>query len=410
MCLLGITIGLSGCVTQQYADENTPIVQNEVSNNEIALTRISLGLGYLKMGNTTQAKLNLEKAKHYAPNLVQVHAAFAHYYEYVGEPELAEQAFNKALSIKADDADTLNNYGVFLCRQHKIEQAKQQWLKAVAVPSYTQVSETYENLANCLLGEYQFDEAEFYFHKAVDHSPTNASAILQLTQLYYAKGQYAQAEQLISRYEKNTRRFTPAALALSYQVFKKRGKTDIAQNYAAMLLKMFPQSLEAKQFLLNGLSYTEADKLADQYLLYQQAQQTNKKPKRVVKLSPSHDIHTTEHEKSNQTTAHQAEKSALTFVDDANTNTTKNATVTVEQKRSESNPEPSQTVTSNPQTTINIPVHVVQMGDSLFSISKHYNIRLSSLLRWNQRSLKSVLKIGDVIYLSDPKTLVKSND
>ena len=105
--LLLMAFALTGCVTQTYEnDKTTPVIKNESSNNEIAMTRISLGLGYLKMGNTTQAKLNLEKAKRFAPNLVQVYTAFAHYYDVVGEPELATQAFDKALTLNAKDADT----------------------------------------------------------------------------------------------------------------------------------------------------------------------------------------------------------------------------------------------------------------------------------------------------------------
>ena len=61
---------LSACVTREYAGDNTPVVQNDASHDDIALTRISLGLGYLKIGNTTQAKSNLEKAKRFAPKLV----------------------------------------------------------------------------------------------------------------------------------------------------------------------------------------------------------------------------------------------------------------------------------------------------------------------------------------------------
>ncbi len=121
--VLCVALGtLSGCVTQQYSDaSDNPIVQNDATNNEIAMTRISLGIGYLNMGNTKQAKLNLEKAKRFAPNLVQVHTAFAHYYDTVGDADFAIKAYEKALSIKGDDPDTLNNYGVFLCRKGHLE-------------------------------------------------------------------------------------------------------------------------------------------------------------------------------------------------------------------------------------------------------------------------------------------------
>ncbi len=106
IALVTISVMLSGCVTQNF-DKDKPVIEQNSSNNELAITRVSLGLGYLKMGNTSQAKFNLEKAKKFSPNLVEVHTAFAHYFETVDEPELAIKSFNKALSIKADDANTV---------------------------------------------------------------------------------------------------------------------------------------------------------------------------------------------------------------------------------------------------------------------------------------------------------------
>ena len=45
---LSVMIVFTGCVTQNYEnDKSTPVIENESTNNEIAMTRISLGLGYL---------------------------------------------------------------------------------------------------------------------------------------------------------------------------------------------------------------------------------------------------------------------------------------------------------------------------------------------------------------------------
>ena len=258
---------LSGCVTQNYENSKTPIVQNESSNTDIAMTRISLGLGYLKMGNTTQAKLNLEKAKRFSPNLVQVYTAFAHYYETVGEDELTNSSYQKALSLKPNDADTLNNYGVFLCRKDRLAEAEQQFLKAIAVPSYLLVSKSYENLALCQLKALNFEKAETYLNKAIDHSPANASILYQMMRLQYAKGQYHQALAYAKRYDKATRRFTPDSLSLSYKIYVALGNHKTASNYGAMLVKMFPESWHARQYLLNELEQIEADELAEQYQL-----------------------------------------------------------------------------------------------------------------------------------------------
>ena len=231
---------LSACVTQQYVDENdSPIVQNDATKNEIAMTRITLGIGYLNMGNTKQAKFNLEKAKRFAPNLVQVYTAFAHYYDTVGEPEQAIESYEKALSIKSDDADTLNNYGVFLCRQNQLEKAELQILKAIAVPSYILVSESYENLALCHLKSEHFTKAEEYLDKSITHSPSRASSLLQMSKLQYIKADYIKSKTFVKRYEKTTRRFNADSLAFSFKLYEKLRDIKTAKNYAAMLLKMF---------------------------------------------------------------------------------------------------------------------------------------------------------------------------
>ena len=377
-------VTLTGCVTQSYENDNaTPVVQSESSNNEIAMTRISLGLGYLKMGNTTQAKLNLEKAKRFSPNLVQVHTAFAHYYDTVGEPELAVQSFEKALSIKADDADALNNYGVFLCKSNKVDQAEQQFLKAIAVPSYLLVAQSYENLALCQLKSDNFEKAEQYLEKAIQHSPTRASALMNMMRVQYAKSEYKTAQAYLKRYEKSTRRFTPEALAIATKIYQKQRNRKIAQNYGAMLVKMFPASYEAKQYLLNELAEIEIDVLASRYQAsLPKASKKNKK--RIVKLSPKKTV---------------------------DENTAQSITSVPKVKSREQKPllnEAEKPVANVGEQTVNLPVHVVKSGDSLFSISKKYNIQMRAIEKWNNLTRSSVIKIGDVIYLANPKKLTKS--
>ncbi|MDX2369954.1 MAG: type IV pilus biogenesis/stability protein PilW [Colwellia sp.] len=281
-----LSVALSACVTQEFDNDETPVVKNQANRDDMAATRISLGLGYLRMGNMAQAKQNLEKAKKFSPEMVQVYTAFAHYYETVGENELTIASFEEALSLKSDDADTLNNYGVYLCRQDQIEAAEKQLLKAIAVPSYILVAKSYENLSSCFLQKDNFVKAEAYLHKAIMHSPGNASTIFQMVRLQYALGEYTQAKSYEQRFEKVTRRFSPQSLALAYKVYLKLEEHRTAENYGTMLVKMYPQSWEAQQYLLNELELIEADTLAKRYKLTQISETATKSKKRVVKLSP----------------------------------------------------------------------------------------------------------------------------
>jgi len=420
----------SGCVTQNYENNaESPVIESDSTHNEIALTRISLGMGYLNMGNTTQAKLNLEKAKRFAPNLTQVYTAFAHYYDVVDEPEQAIAAFEHALSLNAHDADTLNNYGVFLCKQEKYAASEKYMLQAIAVPSYLLVSQSYENLALCQLKDNNFEKAEMYLAKSISHSPNSASALVQMLRLQYAMGNYEEAQVYLRRYEKSTRRFTPNALALAYKVYEKMHKRRIAKNYASMLVKMFPNAYESKQYILNGLQHIEADDLASQYMSVVATEQ--KKPKkRVMVLSPNKQSGIALASKTNvlntkKTTVlnvinNEKNKVEVTKVEVAKVEVAKVTQPTVEKTQAilNKNTENKKVVKTKPikakasvdekgNKIFTLPVHMVAKGDSLFSIAKRYDIKIYQIERWNGFKRSKILNIGDVIYLADPKKALK---
>jgi len=127
-------LALSGCVSESsYNGSNKPVVKNKINNAGAARTRIALALQYLKAGNNSQAKYNLERASEFAPNLPEVHYSLAYYYQQVGENARADKAYQKALDIKPDDPNTLNNYGVFLCGIDEYDRATDQFLKAIVV-------------------------------------------------------------------------------------------------------------------------------------------------------------------------------------------------------------------------------------------------------------------------------------
>jgi len=453
-----LSVLLSGCVTQNYENDDTPVVKNQANRDDMAATRISLGLGYLKMGNMPQAKQNLEKAKKFAPDMVQVYTAFAHYYETVGEHNLTIESYEKALSIKSDDADTLNNYGVYLCRQDKIEAAEKQLLKAIAVPSYILVAKSYENLSSCFLQKDDFVKTEMYLNKAILHSPSSSSTLFQMVRLQYAMGDYKQAKSFEQRFEKVTRRFTSQSLALSYKVHYKLGQRKTAKNYGTMLVKMYPQSWEAQQYILNKLELIEADNLAKRYQLSQAKKTDTKSKKRIVKLSPKKASTVTVESKAETQAQTQKQVAVTAVIAEKETNKTDFSTsqsapapaVSSDEKKTiikspieDSNKEKRSVVVDSPKTeqakVIEIKAeevtaeevtaeksktvkeeskpaekeqpqkfpdfHVVKKGDTLYNISVKYNIKLKALRRWNKISKNQKIHIKDIIFLENPKSV-----
>jgi len=416
VCLL-----LASCVTQNF-DKNKLVIEKNTSNQELVMTRISLGLGYLKMGNTNQAKFNLEKAKKLGPNLVEVHTAFAHYYETVAEPELTIKSYEKALSIKSDDANTLNNYGVFLCRQERFDEAEKKFLQAIIMPSYLLVSESYENLALCQLKSGDFDKAERYLAKAITHSPNSGSALFQMVRLEYSMGNYQKAREYEQKFEKITRRFKPESLALALKIYQQLGNHKTAKNYGSTLVSMFPDSWEARQYILNGLERIEADDLAERYQKFKEKKSDNKIKKRVVKLSPTSKlpirlikndpalINDNKQSESSEVVLKAIKSSIVEKIGAVTNKTISNdelqtvpISVTVVEKIE--NESVVEILDSAMRAT-----HVVVKDENLFSISVKYNIKMKTLNLWNNFSDNSKIRTGDEIFISEPLRVNESDD
>ncbi|WP_177168819.1 type IV pilus biogenesis/stability protein PilW [Thalassotalea agarivorans] len=452
---------LSACVTQTYeADNETPIVLSEASNNEIAMTRISLGLSYLNKGDTSKAKLNLEKAKKTSPNLVQVHTAFAHYYDSVSEPELAVKSFEKALDLDPQNADTLNNYGVFLCKHAKYKESEEKFLQAIAVPSYLLVSQSYQNLALCQLEAKDYKKAEQYTEKAVLHSPTSVSALHQMMQVQYIKADYKKAATYLKRYEGAMSQYAPDALALAYKIYANQNNETAANKYAALLFQLYPASEQMKAYKENRLQHIPEDDWAEEYRILHAPK------KRVVVLSPSKKTLTANTKKPEipvKTAPPSVEKAATPVMVstaaavEPTAQLGANASMlAVSNAMAESKPQqpnapakkqpanytkvPERSVTSTQPVALKRPedlpeenikentdvisvgqvdlekekaveekkvaaakTHVVEKGQGLFRISKMYNIRLSTLMKWNDITNADQIEVGDVLVVSQPE-------
>lgn len=101
--------GAGGCVSQK-----------RITRAEGQLT---LGTAYLKEGNIEASIATLRKAAKEDPRNWRVQSVLGVAYVQRDEPELAEQAFKRALRINPGAADILNNYGTMLLKYERYEEA-----------------------------------------------------------------------------------------------------------------------------------------------------------------------------------------------------------------------------------------------------------------------------------------------
>jgi type IV pilus assembly protein PilF len=122
---------------------------------------------YLKNGNKVRAKEKLLYALHESPQDPITLDAMAYFWENTGNITLASQYYEQAYRLAPNDGAVLNNYGVFLCRQHQPQKAETLFLKAASLENYINTAKVYENAGICSLRVNDKAKAKDYFTKAL---------------------------------------------------------------------------------------------------------------------------------------------------------------------------------------------------------------------------------------------------
>lgn len=256
---------LTACVSEQsYKGSDKPVSDRTFDNIEAARTRISLGLNYLRRGDTSQAKYNLERARSFAPNSAEVYGALAYYYQSVGENKQAEDHFKQAIAKDNNYADAYNNYGAFLCQIERYEESEQLLLKAISRPGYIRVAESYENLAQCKLQQNNFTKAKGYLDNSLSHNSTRITSLTMAAGLSYAMGDNRQAKSQLDRIQR-LGRVSARTVMLSYLIAEKSGDRETMRNAEQLLLTLYTDTPETRLLLQGKLQETEFEQLRERY-------------------------------------------------------------------------------------------------------------------------------------------------
>jgi type IV pilus assembly protein PilF len=367
---------LIGCTSQSSG----PKMGDDFDQQKAAKTRVSLGLTYLKNGNYSQAKFNLDKALEFAPRSADAHFGLAYYYQTVGEVNAAERSYQTAMDYEPRNADIANSYGAFLCQQGKYPMAKEYFFKAINSSNYISSAETYENLALCSqrLG-YQAETTE-YLRSAVNHQPGRSKSLLLLTQSLIREEKWLDARDFLRKYEKVSQ-ISPESLLLSTQIEQALGNEQIAAGYGDMLLMMFPDSTASKTYKerLAGVVKPVMRKSL-KTLPVDESSGQNEKQFLVTNAEPVEDV-----DEFVETVVETSEQA----------NTVKAQT---QQAESVTTEELDTVVAIEPS------FHVVTDGENLYRISLRYNIKMQRLLEWNNLSNASDIFAGKKLRLMAPDT------
>jgi len=393
ICIFASLVLISGCASE--VKQRSMVGSGSFNAAEAAKTRVSLGLTYLQNGNFTQAKFNLDKALEFAPRSGDAHYAMAFYFEQVEELALAEESYQKALGYEPKNADIINSYGAFLCKQGNYENAKKNFLMAVNSKSYVSTAETFENLAICAQDQGLLQEAAGYFESALNHQPTRTQSLYLLAKLQTELGQFAEAKKTLWKYERNAQ-VNAESLFLSYTIARGMDDTKGALGYGELLKSMYP-------------AHPNTETFKQQMGKFQPVAKVTNKVREVLSESAEKEIPSV----SNRvTTASEFADDNIIIIDttgepqaaqaDTMSQGADNFVINDAIDKTPDMMKASSNQMLNEAQSQSTNYHIVKPKENLYRISLQYNVKMQRIMDWNDITDPSSIRIGMKLWVKDP--------
>ena len=212
---------------------------------EAARVHTELGQKYMQQGKLQIALQNLNKALSYDADYADAHTVIAVLYEQIGDLKQAEEHYRRAAQIKAKGGNELNNYGAFLCKIGRYDEANDYFQRALADPFYNTPAVALTNQGRCLLKGGKADTAETALRSALDRAPNNPDALFLMASVLYEKGDFFKARAFMQRFE-SVGQAGPESLMLGRNIELRLGNGGAASDYTRRLLQSFPESQQAR--------------------------------------------------------------------------------------------------------------------------------------------------------------------
>lgn len=243
-CSVGLVVLfllLSGCAS------STPSPEQSDSPYE----HYRLGDAHLKAGRIKQAVKEFQKAIALDPlNPVSYnYLGLAYFFD--EQYSAAIQAFNRALQLNPNFTDVHNNLGLVYSEMGDTERARREFQEVIRAKGYATPEVAYFNLGKLSLTEKKYEEAAFFFQKALESNPKLPKVHERLGFSYELMGKLEEAEKEYQEALKLEPKMIEANYNLAMIYFKQQNYSQ-AKYYFYEVISLAPDtpwSTKAEEFL-----------------------------------------------------------------------------------------------------------------------------------------------------------------
>lgn len=261
---------LSGCVTTTTSSKPTPsgsgaslppatplpansgqrdlvTASDESDASRRGRLRLELATRYYAQGQFTTALDEVKRSLVADPNHAPSYNLRGLIYQGLNEVQLADESFRRALQLSPGDADSMHNYGWFLCQQRRFAEAEVQFNAAVAQPQYRDRSKSMLAMGVCQGRAGQLATAEQTLQRSFDLDPGNPATAMNLADVLYKRGEFSRARFYVGRVN-DVREYSNAeSLWLAVRIENKLGNKAAVSNIGSQLRARYPSARETQR-------------------------------------------------------------------------------------------------------------------------------------------------------------------
>ena len=251
LALLSFTAGCATPTTLKGPNGDTKdlvTASDESDGSKRARVRMELASGYFERGQMTTALDQVKLAIVADPSFSEAFNLRGLIYANLGDERLAEESFRRALQLNPRDADTMQNFGYFLCQKKRYPEATALFDQALAKPQYRDAARTLLTKGVCLAVAGQLLEAEASLQRAYELEPTNPAVAVNLSEVLYKRGDYERARFYVRRVNAVPAVANAQTLWLAARIENGIGNRPGVQELGDQLQQRFPDSREFASF------------------------------------------------------------------------------------------------------------------------------------------------------------------
>ena len=232
--------------TAPTAEREIKTDSDQTDGERRAGIRLELAQGYFSRGQFNTALDELKLALQAKPDMREAVNLRGLIYASMGENQLAEDAFRRALVVYPNDPDTLHNYGWFMCQQQRWETSDALFDQALAQPTYRAPARTLLAKGVCEARAGRMLVAEKTLARAFELDPSSPAVAVNLSEVLFRNHELERARFYVKRVNGQPEQVNAQSLWLQLRIERKLGNVSQVDDLGLQMRRKYPQAPETQ--------------------------------------------------------------------------------------------------------------------------------------------------------------------